>query len=407
MDYKYQARNQRGDKKEGVLRAVNEDAALRELQKQGLYVVSLVAAQKESIWKREIVFKKRVNAKDIAAFSRQFAVMIKSNIPIVSALRALASQNDNPTFRDIILNVAARVEEGLSLSRALAEHPKTFSKFFISVVQSGEASGRMGDSLEYLADHLEREYKLKSQIKGAMIYPIFILVVAILAFVVLTIVVIPNLVKALEQFEEDLPAVTHAVLGLSELMTSWFGLLILGILVVAIFLLIRWFRSPKGRTKLDAWILKLPLGVGDFFQKFYLTRFSQNLSVLVESGLPISEALKITGEVVGNSAYHDALERVQTRVIRGERISTALKSYPKLFHPFIVQMIEVGEQTGQLGSILIKVVDFYQDDVSRKVDNITSLIEPILILIMGGLIGFLVLSIFLPIFTVQMAALGG
>ncbi len=407
MDYKYQARNQRGDKKEGVIRAINEDAALRELQKQGLYVVALSLAKQESIWKKEIVIKRKVGAKEVVAFSRQFAVMIKSNIPIVSALQALAGQTDHPVFRDVILDVATRVEEGLPLSRSLSEHPKIFSKFFVSVVQSGEASGRMGDSLEYLADHLEREYKLKAQIKGAMIYPAFILVVAIMAVIVLTVVVMPNLIKALEQFEEDLPAVTKVVMGLSGAMTSWFGPVILGGLVVLIVLIVRWFKTPRGRTTLDRWVLKIPLGVGDFFQKFYLTRFSQNLSVLIESGLPISEALKITGEIVGNSVYQDALERIQTRVIRGERISTAMKSYPRLFQSFVVQMIEVGEQTGQLGSILIKVVDFYQDDISRKVDNMTSLIEPILILLMGAMIGFLVLSVFLPIFSVQMAALGG
>ncbi len=407
MDFKYQARDQKGAKQDGIIRAVNDEAAIRELQKQGLYVISLGSAEKKSIWKRDIVWQKKVLVRDIAAFSRQFAVMIQSNIPIVSALQALARQTDKSSFRTIILDVAARVEEGMALSRALGEYPKVFNYFFISVIQSGEASGRMGDSLNYLADHLEREYKLRSQIKTAMIYPIFVLFVTIIAFIVLTVVVIPNLLKALEQFEESLPAVTHVVLFISSFMTSWGGIIAILFLIGGIIALVYWFKSEKGKLVLDRWVLKLPFGLGLFFQKFYLTRFAQNLSVLVEAGLPISDALKITSDIVGNTTYADALEKVQVRVVRGERISGTLKAYPDLFHPFVVQMIEVGEQTGQVGTILGKVVDFYQEDISRTIDGLASIVEPVLILLLGGMVGFLVLAVFLPIFTVQMAALGG
>lgn len=407
MDFKYQARDQKGLKKEGVIRAVNQQAAVRELQKQGLYIVSIESGEKKSIWKKDIVFKKKIAVRDVAAFARQFAVMIQSNVPIVSTLQALARQSDNTNFRSIILDVSSRVEEGASLSRALSEYPKVFNYFFISVIQSGEASGRLGDSLKYLADHMEREYKLRSQIKGAMIYPLFVLVVTIVAFIFLMVVVIPNLLKALEQFDQTLPTITRIVLGISKFLSSWGGLAILILLVLAVFIAIRWFKGDKGRIVLDRWVLKMPLGLGNFFQKFYLTRFAQNLSVLVEAGLPISDALKITSDIVGNNSYQEALEKVQTRVMRGERISSTLRAYPDLFHPFVIQMIEVGEQTGQVGTILTKVVDFYQEDISRTVDGLASVIEPILILILGGMVGFIVLAVFLPIFTVQMAALGG
>ncbi len=407
MDFKYQARDQKGEKKEGIVSAANQEAAVKELQDQGLYVVSVKSTEKKSIWQIEIGWSRGVPVRDVAAFSRQFAVMIQSNIPIVSSLQALARQTDNKKFREIILDVSSRVEEGMALSRALAEYPKVFNYFFVSVIQSGEASGRMGDSLDYLADHLEREHKLRSQVRGAMIYPSFVLAVTVFAFIFLMVVVIPNLMKALEQFGEDLPAVTRVILAVSDFLAGWGGLAILIFLFVFFFGFIRWLRGEKGRPTLDRWVLKLPLGLGAFFQKFYLTRFSQNLSVLVEAGLPISDALKITGDIVGNHTYQDAIEKVQIRVVRGERISSTLRGYPDLFHPFVVQMIEVGEQTGQVGSILTKVVDFYQEDVSRTVDGLASLIEPILILVLGGLVGFLVLAVFLPIFTVQMAALGG
>jgi type IV pilus assembly protein PilC len=407
MDFKYQARDQKGNKQEGIIRTVNEEAAVRELQKQGLYVVSVNSIEKKSIWKKDIVWQGRVAVRDVAAFARQFSVMIQSNIPIVSALQALARQTDKDSFRTIILNISARVEEGMSLSRALSEYPKIFNYFFISVIQSGEASGRMGDSLNYLADHLEREYKLRSQIRGAMIYPAFVLFVTVIAFVILTVVVIPNLLKALEQFDQALPTATRFVLGISSFMAGWGGLVVLAVLILAVIVLIRWFKTEKGRVVFDRWVLHLPLGLGLFFQKFYLTRFAQNLSVLVEAGLPISDALKITSDIVGNEVYRDALEKVQARVVRGERISGTLKAYPDIFHPFVVQMIEVGEQTGQVGTILGKIVDFYQEDISRTIDGLASVIEPVLILILGGMVGFLVLAVFLPIFTVQMAALGG
>lgn len=407
MVFKYQARDQYGQKSDGTIQAADEEAAVKALQDQGLYVVSIGTGDEKSIWKKEIALGRRVSSQDLAAFSRQFAVMIQSNIPIVSALQALARQTHSDYFRSIILEVAGRVEEGIALSRALAEHPKIFNYFFISVIQSGEASGRMGDSLDYLADHLEREHKLRSQIRGAMIYPIFVLVVALVAFVFMMVVVIPTLLEALEQFGQDLPWMTQRVLAASAFFSSWRGGVLFVFLLAALVGLYYWFKTPAGRKKLDGWILKFPLGVGTFFQKFYLTRFAQNLSVLIESGLPISDALKITSDIVGNSVYQETLEKVQIRVVRGERISASLRMRPDLFHPFVIQMIEVGEQTGQVGSILKKAVDFYQEDISRTVDSMASIIEPVLILVLGGLVGFLVLAVFLPIFSVQMAALGG
>jgi type IV pilus assembly protein PilC len=407
MDFKYQARDQKGLKKEGVVRAANEEAAIKELQRQGLYVVSVETTEKKPFWKKDIAFSERIKVKDVAAFSRQFAVMIQSNIPIVSALQALSRQIDNKSFRQIVLDVSSRVEEGMSLSRALAEYPKVFNYFFLSVVQSGEASGRLGDSLEYLADHMEREYRLRSQIKGAMIYPSFVLVVTIVAFIFLMVVVIPNLLMALEQFDEELPAVTSAILWISSFLVGWGGIIVLLAILLFVILGIRWLKSEKGKVVFDRWVLRLPLGLGEFFQKFYLTRFAQNLSVLIEAGLPISEALKITSDIVGNYTYKEAIDKVQLRVVRGERISSTLKAYPGIFHPFVVQMIEVGEQTGQIGTILTKVVSFYQEDISRTIDGLASIVEPVLILLLGGMIGFLVMAVFLPIFTVQMSALGG
>jgi len=404
MEFKYRARTQKGEERTGFVQASSRAAAVSALQREGLFVTTLDKAEPESFWKKNL-FGSGVSVQEKSTFARRLAVLLKSGTPIVSALKALADQETNPRFKTMILGASNKVKEGGSLSKALGEWPKVFTPFFINVIKSGEASGRLNNSLAYLADHLEREHDLRSRVKGAMIYPIFVLLVFVLIFVVMMVIVVPNLEKALSQFEEELPFITGFILNAAHFFSSWGGLVVILVLAVLVFLALQWRKTVSGKRFYDRIVLKLPLKIGALLQKYYLTRFAENLSVLINAGLPISEALKITGEVVGNKTYEEALVQAQRRVIRGEEISGSLKEYPHLFHPLVIQMVSVGESTGTLGESLQKVVNFYQEEVNRSVDGLSKMIEPILIILLGLMVGVLVIGVFLPIVTVEMGAM--
>lgn len=404
MEFTYNARTQNGEEQTGVIKAHSKTSAIAALQAKGLFITSLKPLESESIWNKPL-FKSSVHVREVAAFSRQAAVLLKSGTPIVSSLRALAQQETNRRFKTIILEIADKVREGSNLSKALADYPKVFSPFFVNVVKSGEASGRLSDSLTYLADHLKREYELKSRIKGAMIYPSFVLSVFILVFILMMVIVVPNLQKSLAQFNRKLPWITQVILDTAHFFSSWSGLIFIVLLGLGLFLAFYWKKTPRGKSFYDRLALKLPFRLGKLLQKYYLTRFAENLAVLIQAGLPISEALKISADIVGNTVYQKALERAQKRVIRGEEISASLEDRPDLFHPLLVQMVKVGEKTGTLGESLQKVVEFYQGDINRSVDSLASIIEPVLILLLGGLVGGLVIGIFLPVVSVEIGAI--
>jgi len=405
MDFVYEVKTEEGKKETGIITAANKEQAVEALNDRNLFIISLKEEGKQSVWKKKISLE-HIGAKDVAIFSRQFAVMIEANVPVVGSLRALSRQMTNKKFKGIIVEVADKVEEGSSLSAALANFPQVFDSFFVNVIRSGEASGRLGDALSYLADHLEREHRLVSQVRGAMTYPAFILVVFVLAFILIMTFVVPNLLEALSEFDQELPAITKMIISISDFFTGIGGILLGIFLVLTLVGLYFWIRKTEsGRKFFDQFQLGVPLGVGDLLKKFYLTRFSENFSVLVKSGLPISEALKITGNIVGSYPYEQALQRTQKKVVRGEKISNSLDNFPKLFPAFVTQMIRVGEVTGHLDETLENIIAFYQTEVDAAVKSLTSIIEPVLIIVMGILVGFLVIGVFLPIFTVQMSAL--
>src|SRR6056297_120633 len=405
MDFIYKAKTKDGREQTGTVAASNRDEAVKALNDSGLFIISLEKKEKKSIWEKSISFK-RITPKEVAIFCRQFAVMIKADVSIVSALQSLSKQVSNEKFADIIKEVGSRVEEGSSLSAALDKFPKVFDSFFVNVIRSGEASGRMGEALEYLADHLERENRLVSQVKGAMMYPAFILIVFVLAFILIMTFVIPKLLTALTKFDQDLPTMTKVIISVSEFFTSsggiFAGIALIGMGVGVYF----WIQKTEaGRNFFDRFKINMPGVLGELMKKFYLTRFAENFAVLVKAGLPIAEALKISGNIVGNKVYKRALHATQKKVVRGVKISDSLENHPHLFPGFVTQMIRVGENTGHLNETLEKIVDFYQQEVDTAVKSLSSIIEPILIVMMGVMVGILVIGVFLPIFTVQMGAL--
>lgn len=396
MKFDYQARDKNGQTQSGTIEASSHDAALRLLQKHKLFVTILEQAEKKPFYERKINLFQRVPQKDIVNFSRQLSLMFKSKISLINSLQSIGEQTKNKSFKGKILSISQEVEGGTPFSQALSSHSKLFSPFYISMIKSGEVSGTLSESLTYLADHLEKEYYLSSKIKGAMIYPALIVAVVIGVLVMMVYFVIPNMTKVFVESEQELPLLTKAVIGLSDFFRNWGWtfFLVTGGLIVG---LTRYFKTIEGKRLKDGLLLKTPL-IGSFLRMIYLSRFAENLSTLITGGLPVVQALEITGDIVGNVVYQDIILQIKDQVRKGEKISKVLARFPDKFPPILVQMVMVGEQTGTLGQSLTNVVDFYQKEIDRGIDTLLSVLEPALVIFLGGLVAGLMGAILMPLY---------
>lgn len=401
MKFNYQARTKTGEIQTGVLEAVSKEAAVSLLQKHRLYVTFLGRSEVTPFYARKIRLFGRVSSKDVVNFSRQLAIMFRSHISLIESLKALADQTKKPNFKEKILSLTEEVAGGVPFSSALSREPKLFSSFYVNMVKSGEASGTLSESLNFLADHLEREYNLTSKIKGAMIYPALIVVMVIGVLIMMGYFVIPNLSEILESTGQELSLLTRAVLGFSDFLRGGGGLLLIIAAGGLIFFFLRYLKTSKGRKIKDRILLRIPI-VRTLLRKIYLSRFAENLSTLVGGGLPIGQALKITGSVIGNEVYQDIISEVEEGARRGEKISKMLSNYPDHFPPMIVQMVAVGEKTGKLEESLMNSVDFYQKEVDRAVDTLLSILEPVLIIFLGMIVVVLMAAVLMPLY--QMTA---
>ena len=405
MKFSYKARTKEGKIQRGTIETSSRKGALGILEKYGFHVTSLKEKGKERFLGKEISLARRISQKDIVIFTRQFGVMLKSAIPPVETLRAQVAQTSNPDFREKILRMAESVETGSALSQAFSLYPKVFSPFYVSIIKSGEATGKVANSLNYLADHLEREYNLYQKIKGALIYPAFVIMVFVAAFFLVTFFIVPKLTEILTTFTGKLPLATRLLMSLSEFVRKGGWILILFILGGLFFLPQYLKRSRKTNEFYDKISLKIPI-LGDFYKKIYLTKFAENLSVLISAGLPITQALKITRDIIDNSIYKKIIKEAEERVARGERISSVLSEYPKQIPPFLCQMISTGEETGRIEETLMDVVNFYRQEIERTAANLTTILEPVLILVLGIGIAILAVSIFIPLFKIGMGGFG-
>jgi type IV pilus assembly protein PilC len=305
-------------------------------------------------------------------------------------------QTKNPNFKQKIIKISQLVEEGNSLSEAFAKYPDIFNIFYTSLIKTGEASGRISESLYYLSDHLEREHDIESQIKSAMIYPAF--VICVLAGVVLIIMffVMPRLIDLLKQTATKPPFFTALMMNFYAFMMNFGWIVIVGFMALAVFI-VYYFTTKEGKKKYDAWLLKTPL-IGSFFKKIYLITFAENISTLISAGLSINNALKITKDAINNFVYKKIIAEVGDGVSEGQKISAILVKYQDFIPPFVVQMIEVGEETGKLDKNLVEIVNFYQKEVNRAVATFTALLEPILIIVLGGIVALLAVSVIEPLY---------
>lgn len=396
MKYLYQARSKEGKQETGTVEASSKEAAALLLQKYGIFVTSLKEETPKILQAKTLALFNHVSKKDLAIFSRQLAVMLQSRVPVVQSLKSLAVQTKNPDFKEKILKIAQMVEEGSPLSESFGAYPNIFSVFFVSLIKTGEASGKISETLYYLSEHLEREHDIMSQIRSAMIYPAFVISVLVVVMLIVMIGVMPKIADLLKETASEPPPFTMAMIHFYEFIGHFGWVLVIAFFVMAGFI-IYYFTTKPGKALYDKLILKIPVLSG-FFKKIFLIRFAENVSTLVGAGLSINNALKITTDTVENQVYKKIIAETEERVSEGEKISSVLVKYPQYAPPFVVQMIQVGEETGKLGKNLMEVVNFYQKEVKRAVDTFTAMLEPVLIIFLGGMVALLAISVLQPLY---------
>ncbi len=397
MKYNYQARTKTGEIQTGVVESTSRESAISLLRSHNLFVTILEEVIPPFYAKR-IKLLDRVPRKEIVVFSRQLAIMFKSEIPMVEIFNTLSKQIKNPIMKEKIFGMIEKVEGGTSLSKTFALYPEVFSPFYINMVKSGEVSGKLSEVFFYLADYLERDYDFGRKVKGVMVYPLFLSFVFLTVMGIIIFLLLPQMTKLLSETGGELPTVTKLLIGFSLFLKKWGWLLILfllGLGAVAYFYL----RTKEGKALFDRTMLKMPL-LGSFLKSIYIGRFSLNLSTLISGGVPIAQALDVTGNTVGNEVYRGIILEASEGVKRGESISNLLERYPNQFTPLVVQMLVVGEKTGRLESSLKNIVDFYQKEVDIELANFTRLLEPILIVVFGVLVGGLMAAVITPIYRI-------
>ncbi len=398
--YDYKAKDNTGASISGAVEAPNDVVAADTLKERGLTVLSLNERKKNTLFQSSLGFFNKVPHKDIVLFARQLAVMISATVPIVQALRILVKQTTNITFKIIISEIADEVDGGARLSASFARYPQAFSDFFIYMVRSGETTGKLDETLNYLADQQEKDYDLESKIRGAMIYPAFIMSTMVVIGVLMMIFVIPKLTDTLKAGGAKLPLPTVILMGASSFLTNYWWLLI-GIIGIVYTLARLYLRTPAGHRQFDVMKFHIPV-FGSIFEKIYLVRFSRSFSTLIASGIPVTQALEIVADVIGNVIYKELTLQTIQEVEAGNSIASVLV-LSKVVPPMLPQMMIVGEQTGKLDLILDKLAAFYAKELENMIANLVSIIEPLILVIMGGAVMVIVMAVLMPMYNLSNA----
>ena len=399
MEFSYQARDQKGALRTGTVDAINEVSAFDILQNHGLIVIKIAPNTKLSLLEHMVLFE-RVSLKEIVLFSRQLSTLINAKVPIVQALKILKLQVSSKKLQNIITEVANKVENGDSLSTAIAAYPKIFSNLYTNLVHSGELSGTLDEALAYLADQLEKDYDLRSKVIGAMIYPAFIVFTLLTVGFLMFLYVLPPLVGVLQEAAVELPITTKLLVAATDIMQNFWWLILIVIVGGAVGF--RFYANTfSGRYMVDLLKIKMPL-FGTLFQKIYMARFARNLSTLIAGGIPIVKALDAVADIVGNQVYHDTILDASQQVRNGKSISSALVERSE-FPAIVSQMVQIGESTGELQQILDKLASFYEKEVESVLKILTTLIEPIVMILLGLAVAVMVAGILLPIYNLASA----
>ncbi len=393
MIFAYKGINQTGEVQDGLIDAVNVDVAIKSLQNRGV-VISSIKPQSSRSFVERIPFINRVKTKDIVVASRQMATLFEAQVSALRVFKLIGSQVDNPTLRKVMQEISDDLQEGSSISRALAKHKNVFSDFYVNMVAAGEESGHLDQTFSFLADYLERQYEVTSKVKHALIYPIFVVLTMIGVMTLMLTFVIPQMAPILEDSGQELPIYTKAVLWLSSFVTDY-GLIALVVFVVGGFFLTRYARG-SGKASFDQFRLDVPY-LGNLYKKLYLSRIADNMNTMVLSGISMVRALETTANIVGSEIYKAILYDALQQVRGGKALSLALSQYPEI-PSIMVQMVKVGEETGELGNILKTLSQFYQKGVVAGVDTMVDLIEPAMIVLLGLGVGSLLAAVLLPVY---------
>jgi type IV pilus assembly protein PilC len=391
----WKGKNRFGAFQEGVLIADSRDAAVGTLRRQNIQVSSVREKGKEVRLLPKLPFK--VNSKRVALFTRQFSVMLDAGLPLVQCLEILGEQEEDRNFREMIQTVRTDVESGSSLADAMRKHPRAFNNLYVSMIAAGEAGGILDIILQRLATYIEKVVRLNAQVKSALMYPVTIIVIAIGVVVIILWKVIPVFAQLFAGLGGELPFLTRVVVNASNFLGRYFPFLAIGIVLIWMAFQ-RWYKTNRGRHIVDAAVLKIPV-IGMLVRKIAVARFCRTLATLTSSGVPILDGLDITARTSGNAVIEDAVLAVRKAVEEGKTLSGPLAE-TRVFPAMVVQMINVGEQTGALDQMLSKIADFYEEEVDTAVAGLMKLLEPLMILILGGIIGTIVTAMYLPMYAI-------
>lgn len=401
-EFIYKAQTKEGKIVEGKIDAGSENQAIATLHSRGLVVISVESGGGGLATKDLGRYFQRISNKDITIFTRQLATLVGAQVPLLESLKTMARQTPKAHFAEIVSDVAREVEGGASLSQALGQHPDVFSDFYIRLVQSGELTGKLSDTLNQLAAFLEKSNSLVSKIKSALSYPIFLLVALIIVMFVMMTTVMPQLLNILEESGvEDLPITTKIIVAITSFVNSYIIFILVG-LIILIVGVIKWIQTPKGREWWDAFKVSVPQ-FGSISRAFYMSRLAESLSTLVKVNIPILDALKATSDLVGNVIYKDILLEAAENVRGGGSVSEVFAKYEEI-PPLVPSMLAIGEKSGKTDFMLDNLSKFYNEEADNAIASLTQIIEPALILILGVAVGVLVSAILLPIFSLVGAA---
>ena len=400
MEFKYEALDQAGKAQAGVVNAATQDAAIESLQRRGFTITALVGDEPKglnNLLNAHVPFFGGVSGRDIVILSRQLATLFEAQVSALRIFRLLAEQASKPYLRSVLTEISDDLQAGNSISKALVKHPKAFSDFYVNMVRAGEESGKLDQTFLFLADYIDRSYELTSKARNALIYPAFILFTFFAVMTLMLTVVIPKIGSILADSGQELPIYTKIILGFSHFLTNY-GIFLLVALILGAYFVYRYGQTEHGKLNLSRVKLSLPY-VGQLYQKLYLSRFADNMHVMLSSGISAVRSLEITSSVIENAVYQTILLEALEGVKAGSPMSQTLGQYPDEIPAIMVQMLQIGEETGELGNILERMAKFYNREVNAAVDTLVSVIEPVLIVALAVGVGFLLASVLLPIYS--------
>lgn len=389
--FRVKARNWEGKIISNDMDGPSKEEVVARLREKGLFVTSI--DEKRSNPALSLFGGGGVTSKEVAIFANMFSVMISSGVPLVRCLSILQAQVENPAFSKIIGTIRTEVEGGSTFSAALSRHPRVFDNLFCNLVKAGEAGGILDKILDRLSGYLEKSEELKAKVKGALTYPVVVLAIAALVVLALVLFVLPQFKSIFQSMNVDLPAVTEMLLAFSDIMQEWWWIILPCMALIPISVM-QFFKSPQGARVFDTNILRVPV-FGPMMRKVAVARFTRTLGTMISSGVPILQALEVTAATAGNIVIKEAVDKTRVSIREGESIADPLRQ-SGVFPPMVVQMISVGEETGELDKMLMKIAEFYDTEVDTAVKALTSIIEPIVIVFMGVVIGGIVLAVFMP-----------